>query len=105
MNMSLVIGPDGDVLTRHDLPQQSLGRWVARRKAEVIAGVHGGLVSLSEALERYSLTNEEFMEWERGYAAYGLRGLRVSLKARKRFSANEPGRVTAEAGIIHESKE
>ena len=33
-----------------------------RRKAEVVAAVSGGLLSVDEACERYSLTLEEFAE-------------------------------------------
>ncbi|MEM9277623.1 MAG: DUF1153 domain-containing protein, partial [Pseudomonadota bacterium] len=48
-----VIGPDGSPLTVSDLPPASTRRWVIRRKAEVVAAVRGGLLSLEEACERY----------------------------------------------------
>jgi hypothetical protein len=51
-----VIGPDGSPLTIADLPATSTKRWVIRRKAEVVAAVRGGLLSLEEACERYTLT-------------------------------------------------
>jgi hypothetical protein len=35
-------------LTIPDLPAPSTDRWVIRRKAEVLAAVHGGLVSLED---------------------------------------------------------
>jgi len=73
-----VIGPDGDVMTLADLPPKNLTRWVARRKAEVVIAVHGGLLSLAEACERYNLWPEEFLGWERDYARDGLEGLRAS---------------------------
>jgi len=44
-----VIGPDGSPLTIADLPPPSTKRWVIRRKAEVVAAVRGGLLSLEEA--------------------------------------------------------
>jgi len=51
-------------LTIADLPAASTNRWVIRRKAEVIAAVHGGLVSLEEVCRRYTLTVEEFLSWQ-----------------------------------------
>ena len=44
-----VIGPDGSPLTIADLPPKDTKRWVIRRKAEVVAAVRGGLLSLEEA--------------------------------------------------------
>ena len=80
MKTSQVIGPDGSVLTPANLPPANLGRWVARRKAEVIAAVHGGLLDLPEACNRYGISTEEFLEWERHYETGGLQGLRASAK-------------------------
>ena len=58
-----VIGPDGSPLTIADLPAPGTKRWVIRRKAEVVAAVRGGLLSLEEACGRYTLTVEEFLSW------------------------------------------
>jgi transposase-like protein len=68
---SHVIGPDGDVLTAENLPPQNL-------KAEVIAAVNGGLLTMAEACARYGLSVEELLEWQRHYEAEGLEGLRAS---------------------------
>ena len=62
--VSYVIGPDGSPLTLADLPPASTRRWVIRRKAEVVAAVRGGLLSLDEACRRYTLTVEEFLGWQ-----------------------------------------
>src|SRR5208282_2205118 len=59
-----VIGPDGSPLTIADLPPTSTKRWVIRRKAEVVAAVRGGLISLEEACSRYTLTVDEFLSWQ-----------------------------------------
>ena len=59
-----VIGPDGSPLTIADLPAPGTKRWVIRRKAEVVAAVRGGLLSLEEACSRYTLTVEEFLSWQ-----------------------------------------
>jgi hypothetical protein len=63
-----VTGFEGEPITREDLPEHADIRWVRRRKARVVAAVRGGLLSLHEALERYSLSLEEFIEWEREVA-------------------------------------
>jgi hypothetical protein len=73
-----VIGPTGTPLTRNDLPPTNTGRWVIRRKAEVVAAVRGGLISLEEALERYGLTLDEFVSWQRSIERHGLAGLRTT---------------------------
>lgn len=73
-----VIGPDGSPLTIADLPAPSTKRWVIRRKAEVVAAVRGGLLSLEEACDRYTLTVEEFLSWQLSIDHHGLAGLRTT---------------------------
>ena len=73
-----VIGPDGSPLTVADLPPKDTKRWVIRRKAEVVAAVRAGLLSLEEACSRYNLSTEEFMGWEAAIEKHGLGGLRVT---------------------------
>jgi hypothetical protein len=84
-----VIGPDGSPLTIADLPPANTRRWVIRRKAEVVAAVRGGLLSLEEACERYTLTVEEFLSWQSSINDHGLAGLRttrIQQYRRRRFS-------------------
>lgn len=73
-----VIGPLGEPLTIADLPPPNTRRWVVRRKAEVVAAVNGGLLTLDEVLERYNLTLEEFASWQRAVDRSGMQGLRVT---------------------------
>ncbi len=73
-----MIGPTGAPLTLADLPPRETQRWVIRRKAEVVAAVHGGLLTLDEACDRYSLTNEEFLGWQKSIEQHGLAGLRTT---------------------------
>jgi hypothetical protein len=75
---SYVTGPDGDVLTLENLPAADTGRWVARKKAQIVAAVRGGLLSLDEACERYHLTPEEFLAWQSALEHFGLSGLRAT---------------------------
>lgn len=68
-----------------DLPASATTRWVARRKAAVVAAVRNGLISLDEACARYRLSREEFESWERLIDGHGTRALRVTrLKAYRR---------------------
>ena len=73
-----VIGPDGSPLTINDLPPATTRRWVIRRKAEVVAAVRGGLLSLDEACARYTLTVEEYLSWQASIEENGLAGLRTT---------------------------
>lgn len=73
-----VQGPDGTPLSIADLPPADTRRWVMRRKAEVVAAVNGGLISLEEACERYALTVDEFLAWQRDLKKHGVPGLRAT---------------------------
>ena len=73
-----VIGPGGLALTVADLPPPGTKRWVIRCKAELVAAVRGGLLSLEEACDRYTLTIDEFLSWQRSYDRHGLPGLRAT---------------------------
>jgi hypothetical protein len=71
-----IVGPSGTVLTKSDLPSRNTRRWVRRRKAEIVAAVRDGLISLEDACERCGLTIEEFSSWQRAVdsaAAYVVR--------------------------------
>jgi len=59
------------------LPPNS-GRWVVRHKADIVAAVHKGTLTVQEALNRYHLTIEEFLSWQRALEAHGVPGLRVT---------------------------
>ena len=73
-----VIGPDGSPLTVADLPPGNTTRWVVRRKAQVVAAVRGGLISLDEACDRYALNVEEFLSWQKSIDRHGLSGLKTT---------------------------
>ena len=70
--------PLGELMTLDDLPSPNTKRWVIRRKAEVVAAVRGGLLSLEEACARYTLTVEEFLSWQYSIDQHGLAGLRTT---------------------------
>lgn len=73
-----IIGPDGQRLTLEDLPPPDTKRWVIRRKAEVVAAVRGGLLTIEEACARYNLSLEEYDAWSRAIEKHGLQGLRTT---------------------------
>ncbi len=73
-----VIGPLGEPLTLDSLPKPGTTRGVVRRKAEVVAAVSGGLLSVDEACARYGLSLEEFAGWQRAVDRSGMPGLRVT---------------------------
>jgi hypothetical protein len=75
---SSVIGPLGEPLTIDLLPPPDTTRWVVRRKAEVVAAVAGGLMTVDEACDRYNLSIEEFASWQRAVDRAGMPGLRVT---------------------------
>ncbi len=67
-----------------DLPPPGTERWVARRKAQVVGAVREGRLTLDEACERYRLSPEEFLGWERMIDRHGMAGLRVTRLKRYR---------------------
>lgn len=73
----------GRLLTLADLPAQRT-RWVIRRKAEVVAAVNGGLLTIEDACERYNLMVEEFLHWERALERNGIKSLRATRRLPKR---------------------
>ncbi|MCX7565340.1 DUF1153 domain-containing protein [Sulfitobacter sp. F26169L] len=70
---------DGSVMTYADLPPAATRRWVASRKAAVVRGVVYGLISKDDALERYSLSDDEFIEWVRAVSNHGESALKATM--------------------------
>ncbi len=73
-----VVGPLGERMTVETMPPKTTVRWVARRKAQVVAAVNGGLLSLDEVCDRYAISIEEYAGWQRAFDRSGLKGLRVT---------------------------
>ena len=95
LTVKRVNGVDGRRLSVADLPLPDTKRWVIRRKAEVVAAVRGGLLSLEDACSRYALNAEEFMSWQNCVEHFGLAGLRVTriqFYARHRRRTRRSGR-------------
>ena len=59
------------------LPDVTTGRWTAQRKAQLIAGIREGVITLARACERYGVSAAEVGEWMRLDQRHGTAGLRV----------------------------
>ena len=70
-----VVGP---IASLDSLLPPDTKRWVIRRKAEVVAAVRAGVISIEDACRRYTLSIEEFLSWQRLVDSHGLPGLRVT---------------------------
>lgn len=68
----------GNPMSVNDLPPPDTKRWVIRRKAEVVAGIRAGLITIEEACELYTLSIEELLSWQRLIDNHGVRGLRAT---------------------------
>ena len=60
-----------------ELPPPNTRRWVARRKAAVVAAVSSGMITIEEACHRYQMSREEFFTWQRAFETDGIVGLRA----------------------------
>jgi hypothetical protein len=76
--VSYVRGADGSPLSLSDLPDVNNRRWVVRHKANVVAAVRGGLISLEDVCQRYELTVEEFLAWSNAVDRFGVSALRAT---------------------------
>ena len=69
------LAPEAAVMT--ELPSSNTRRWVARRKAAVVAAVSSGMITLEEACHRYHMSEEELSAWQRAFENHGILGLRA----------------------------
>lgn len=69
---------DGRIFTRADLPVPDTRRWVASRKAAVVTGIVSGLISESEALKTWGLSQEELSEWIEALQSHGEAALKAT---------------------------
>jgi hypothetical protein len=81
-----IVGPHREIITRDTLPPADTSRWVASRKAQVVAAVDSGLMTIDEVMRRYRLSLEEFYSWQRALSRAGVPGLRVSWSQHDRAS-------------------
>ena len=60
------------------LPPPDTKRWVVSRKALVVDAVRKGLLTLADACQRYTLSEEEIRSWMKLCERGGSRALRVT---------------------------
>lgn len=65
-------------LTLSNLPPRDTKRWVASRKATVVAAVAQRLITEAEACARYGLTAEELASWRSALKDHGIGALRAT---------------------------
>ena len=70
--------PNGQQMTRADLPPADTTRWVASRKACVLRAIATGLISRDEALSRWDLSAEELDTWLAKASRYGGAALKAT---------------------------
>ena len=85
-----VVGPDGSPINVNSLPSSDTKRWVPRRKAEVIYGLLGGLLTVEQACQRYSVSVAELVGWHLTIGAHGLKGLRSTHLREYRQNSPKP---------------
>jgi len=61
-----------------ELPPPGITRWVIHRKAQVVAAVQAGMLSLDEVCARYAVSVEEFQSWQKTLQRHGIYGLRTT---------------------------
>ena len=97
-NLTMVVGPDREVLALDNLPPPHSTRWGARRKAQVVAAVQAGILTIEEACERYWLSLEEFASWQRELTTDGVAGLKAAQLAHSLASEPKPWQQAAGRG-------
>ncbi len=90
MKDSIPNAPTAQRMTLEDLPPPNTRRWVIRRKAQVVEAVRTGVLSLDEACDRYTLSIEEFLSWQRLFDSHGVHGLRVTRLQEYRNTPQKP---------------
>jgi hypothetical protein len=69
------------------LPPTFQGRWITKRKAWVIAHINLGKLTVEEACQRYHLSPDELLSWQRAFDRHGLNGLQATKEqSRRRFN-------------------
>jgi hypothetical protein len=56
----------------------------------VVTAVRNGLISLEDACNRYKLSAEEFLSWQRLIDQHGMRGLRTTRLQQYRRDGDQP---------------
>ncbi len=63
---------------RKALPPEDTTRWVASRKAAVVAAVNADVISKADVERSYGVSEEEFEQWRNSLQKHGVGGLRAT---------------------------
>ena len=75
IDASVSASPTDSATTVRNLPSPGVGRWTARRKAEIVIAVRDGTLAIIDARKRYNLSFDELKEWSTAYGRHGQAGL------------------------------
>jgi hypothetical protein len=98
--ISYEVGPDHEIVMLNELPPAHTTRWDARRKAQVVAAVEAGILTIEDACTRYWLSLEEFASWQRALSAEGVEGLKAGHLAHAASAEPKPWHRRAAAPSI-----
>lgn len=76
--LPIITDLSGRVLTFFDLPPATEKRWTVNKKAVVVRAVEADMLTLEEAMKRYSLSRAEFNSWRMGLETHGAQGLMIT---------------------------
>ena len=79
------------------LPPSDVVRWSPQRKAAVVKAVCAGVITLDEACQRYRLSAEEFLSWQRAVEVDGVSALRVT---RLQYYREDGRALRASRGVV-----
>jgi hypothetical protein len=60
-------GPSGQRVTLSQLPPTGCKSWSVSEKVLVVAAVRHGMLTFFEACERYDLSLDQFLDWQRTF--------------------------------------
>ncbi len=95
-----IASPLDQLLSGKGLPAIGTTRWVASRKAQVVAAVESRLLSIEQVMVRYNLSQEEFASWQRALQRDGVNGLRVTALQRDRAMRRRPHPQTPRLALV-----
>lgn len=98
------IEPNPPGLTLADLPAPDTRRWYLARKMLVVKAVRIGLLSFDQASERYSLSLEEFIGWQKLAVPNGERSTNTTLRKALRAEPLWIGSDRDDSKVPHEAE-
>lgn len=95
-----VASPLDRIMAGNGLPSPTTTRWVASRKAQVVAAVETGIMTIEQVMARYNLSAEEFAGWQRALQRDGVNGLRVAAVQKDRATRRNHRRMRPRLALV-----